>query len=183
LVHTLGSARAARKKWESGDQLGASIDAAIGRPDSYGVGAAVKGVLKKGGMKILGPKNWRNPPWKPAGAREWLEKNGFVNPGEDGHHWLIPQNGWGKSIPDWIKNQPWNIKGMDKIPHRRSHGRARVDGEWMPEFSDLEKFWYSTPAYVKAIVAGSVLDAPPEQQPRPPLTRIPPPAPQAPARR
>src|SRR5690348_1412193 len=27
--------------------------------------------------------------------------------------------------------------------------RAKVDGEWMPEFNSLEKLWFSTPAYFK----------------------------------
>jgi hypothetical protein len=58
---------------------------------------------------------------------------------------------------------------MDKIPHRRMHGRATVDGEGLPEFNALEKFWYGTPAYVKAVVAGSVLDAPSKSR-QPPAT-------------
>jgi hypothetical protein len=165
LVRTLGSARAARKKWEGGDKVGAGVDAALGLPDAYANGAILKGLMKKGGVKIFGPKNWHNPPWKQPGAREWLEQNGFINRGEKGHHWLIPQNGWGKAVPEWIKNQPWNIKGMDDVPHRRSHGRAKVDGEWLPEFTDLEKFWSATPAYFKALVGGVVLDAPNTEQP------------------
>ena len=178
LVQTLGSAREARKKWERGDRLGAGIDAAFGLPDAYAAGAAIKGAIKKGGAKVFGPKNWSNPPWKSEGARQWLEKNGFVNPGEDAHHWLIPQSGWGKAIPEWFKNQPWNIKGMDKIPHRRMHGSAKVDGEWLPEFNALEKVWYGTPAYLKAVVTGAVLDAP--SQPRQPSpARKPAPHPQA----
>lgn len=164
LVDTLGSARRAREKWVAGDQLGAGIEAALNGPDQYLSGAALKGLLKKGGFKFSGKFDWSAPPWKDPGVRKWLEQSGFVNPGEQAHHWAIPQNGWGKIVPNFIKNQPWNVKGMDAVPHRRTHGRAKVDGEWLPEFTGLEKLWNATPAYFKAAVAKGATDLAPQKR-------------------
>lgn len=48
------------------------------------------------------------------------KKRGMLAPKQHGHHWAIPQNGWGKNVPDRIKNQPWNIKPM---PSAEVHGR------------------------------------------------------------
>ncbi|MBX3482455.1 hypothetical protein [Phenylobacterium sp.] len=142
----------------NGDKVGAMVDGMLEGPDSFLVAGAAKGALKKGGAKYLGPYDWHTPPWKQPGTRRWLEENGFVNPGEQGHHWAIPQNGWGKNFPDFIKNQPWNIKGLDPIIHRRVHSRAKVDGEWLPKFNALEQLWYGTPAYFKAMIMKGATD-------------------------
>jgi hypothetical protein len=158
LVDALGAPRRARERWVAGDQGGAMLQGLIDAPGLYFDGALIKGLLKKGGFKFSAPFEWSKPPWEQAGASKWLKESGFVNPFEHGHHWAIPQNGWGKIIPDFIKNQPWNIKGMDVVPHRRTHGRAKVEGQWLPEFNALEKLWFSTPAYFKALIGKGATD-------------------------
>lgn len=157
LAKALGSARRARGKWEEGHQVEGAVDAALGLPDLYFDGAVVKGLLKGGGVKLFGPHVWRTPPWKNPGARRWLGEKGFLNRNEPGHHWLIPLNEWGKQVPDFIKNQPWNIKGgLDAISHARIHGPYRVEGVRLPQFGQVRRFWEGTPAYAKAWVAGLI---------------------------
>lgn len=177
LVKALGSARRARRKWEEGHQVEATKDAALGLPDLYFDGALIKGMLKSGGAKFVGPHVWRTPPWKAPGARRWLGEKGFLNPNEPGHHWLIPLNGWGKAIPDFIKNQPWNIKGgLDAVTHGRIHGPYKVDGVKLAQFGVVRRFWDGTPAYAKAFVAGLIPrpdeshppEAPPADKPQQP---------------
>jgi hypothetical protein len=80
-----------------------------------------------------------------------MQEKGFIEAGEHGHHWAIPQNQWGKDIPQWIKNQPWNIKSLDPVMHGRLDHRM---GD-LPRFSLAERLWHGTPAWFKA-AAGSV---------------------------
>lgn len=77
-------------------------------------------------------------------------ERGYFDPYQPGHHWLIPQKGWGKNIPAWIKNQPWNIKVMkNSVVHNRVHG---LFGE--PQYSLPQRFWYGTPGWFKAATGG-----------------------------
>jgi hypothetical protein len=79
--------------------------------------------------------------------------------GQHGHHWLIPQNGWGKNVPDWIKNHPLNIKPMpDAVTHWRIHNGV---GD-LPRFNPAQRYWFGTPDWVKAATgsaAGHAVDA------------------------
>ncbi|MEI9889508.1 MAG: hypothetical protein WDN45_01745 [Caulobacteraceae bacterium] len=79
-----------------------------------------------------------------------LQKKGFIKAGEEGHHWAIPQNQWGKQIPEWIKNQTCNIKSLDPV----THGRLRHRVGDLPKFNLAEQLWHGTPAWSKA-AAGS----------------------------
>jgi hypothetical protein len=66
----------------------------------------------------------------------------MLAPKQHGHHWAIPQNGWGKNVPDRIKNQPWNIKPM---PSAEVHGRLTNSYEGKPQFNAVERYVYGTP--------------------------------------
>jgi hypothetical protein len=74
-----------------------------------------------------------------------MAKQGYLQPGQHGHHWAIPRNGWGKAVPNAIKNQPWNIKAM-KSPqfHTAVHGKGRN------AFGPIGRVWHGTPAWAKA---------------------------------
>ena len=115
---------------------------------------AVGGTVLKGGLK-LGPTVWRVKPWEKAkglqGVREWMTEKGFAEAGQPVHHWAIPQGGWGKAVPDAIKNQLWNLKPMkDAVEHGRVHGRYTVDGVKLPQFNFAQRVWYGTPDWLKA---------------------------------
>ena len=141
----LNFARKGREKWEQGDRLDAMTDAIQGLADAVILYDTGRGLLK-GGLKLKGPFTWRTKPWEEPGARKWLGEQGFLKKGEHGHHALIPNKGWGKNVPDAIKNQPFNIKGMDAAEHGRIHGRYLG----APQFNALERYWRGTPRWWKA---------------------------------
>jgi hypothetical protein len=56
------------------------------------------------------------------------------------HHWFFPNNGWGSSVPNWIKNHPANLHTMDKTMHEALHG---IGGNLTP----LQKLNYGVPGW------------------------------------
>jgi hypothetical protein len=80
-----------------------------------------------------------------------MRKQGFLKPGEEGHHWLIPQNEWGKDFPLWLKNQPWNIMSLDKV----THGRLRHRMGDLPRFNPAQRYLRGTSAWSKAAAASA----------------------------
>ena len=150
LIPVWGSGREALADLHDGDWLGAAGNAALTVSDLVPA-KAFGSALLKGGAKFTGTHAWRTKPWeKIQSTRQWLGEQGFLKPGEHGHHWAIPQNGWGKDVPEWFKNQPWNIKGLDAVTHGRTHGRYTVDGVKLPRFNPAQQVWYGTPAWAKA---------------------------------
>lgn len=154
-ARVFGFAREARKTWKRGDAGRALLEATVGLPDAYVGGAPIKAT-----WKLLGPRAWHVAPRVGVGARKWMATNGLIGAKEVGHHAYIPQRGWGKRVPDAIKNQPWNIKALDPITHRRVHTRATVVGGMLPRFNALERFWHGTTPFAKGLVAGTIFDAP-----------------------
>lgn len=112
--------------------------------------------LAKGGFYIAKNAAKEAPyAWKTE-VRPWLGKKGFLAPGQHGHHWAIPQKGWGERVPDAIKNQPWNINPMpDAITHWRLEHRV---GD-LPRFSPVERYWRGTPTWSK-VAAGDAIGHP-----------------------
>ena len=163
LVPVWGSGREALADLHDGDYLGAAGNGAMAVSDL----ALVKGALMsvgKGAVKVGGSQVWHTAPWeKVQGARTWMREKGYLKPGQIGHHGIIPQNGWGKMVPDYIKNQPWNIKALDPVTHRRIHGSPTVDGLKLPRFNRAERIWHGTPSWTKpatAAVAGDAVRTP-----------------------
>jgi hypothetical protein len=84
-----------------------------------------------------------------------VENVPFLKPGLEGHHVFVPQGGWGKAVPDAIKNRRWNIKPLEKETHRRIH--TSFAGK--PRFNAAERVWHGAPERVKtgaAVGAGQV---------------------------
>jgi hypothetical protein len=145
-----GSGREALADIEDGDVLGALGNGFLAATDVVPLKAA-GGALLKGAVKAGGPHVWRTKPWEEAqGVRQWMGEKRYLKPGEHGHHWAIPKGGWGKAVPDWLKNQPWNIVGLDPVTHGRVHGRYTVNGVKLPQFSVPERLWHGTPDWFKA---------------------------------
>lgn len=47
---------------------------------------------------------------------------------------------WWKSVPDWVKNQPWNIKAMPEGPvGAEMHGRLTGSYKGKPQFNAVER--------------------------------------------
>lgn len=167
VVDIFGGARRARAAVEERDYPRALFEGVGGAADLYIAGAIIRGVLK-GGIKTKGPTAWRTKPWEQESYRQWLGRMGFLERGQHGHHALIPNNGWGKAVPDWFKNQPWNIKGMESAEvHGRVHGRYKGK----PQFNALERYWHGTPPWWKAANAaaaahgGSAIKRPEDKKP------------------
>ncbi len=107
------------------------------------VKAVFTGIVKggiKGLIKLSGSQTW-------DAHRKWLTNTGVREfSGQNFHHWLLEQNrGLGEYVPDWIKNQRWNLMPMERSLHTWLHNGA---GTW-------EKLWYGTPTWFKAVVGSA----------------------------
>lgn len=157
-AHVLDGPRRARRELEQGHMARALVDGATSALDLAVLGNGVRGILR-GELKLKGPFAWRTKPWETGrGAREWMGDKGIVQRGQHAHHALIPNNGWGKFIPDAIKNQPANIKPMENsLTHTRIHSASRKAG--LPRFNPLERYWHGTPTWWKVANGSGVAHA------------------------
>lgn len=137
-----GSAREAIADYREGDKIGAAANGAMAVLDLTGEGFVLN-KLGRTGLKVAGSHTWN-------ATSKWLRKDGrnFLAKGQDGHHWAIPQNDWGKFVPDAIKNQAWNITPMtSRLAHIRIHNASRVES--LPRFNVVERYLYGTPDWWK----------------------------------
>ena len=152
-----GAGRDAVADLQENDYLGAGANAGLTALDVFGVGELFDGLLK-GGLKLEGPFKWRVHPRQGLGARKWLgtpnKLTGMkhLEVGQPGHHAIFPNNGWGKNLPDWFKNQPFNIKPM---PSHEIHGRIHGRYKGAPQFNLAQRFWLGTPDWFKAAIVGA----------------------------
>jgi hypothetical protein len=155
LIPVWGSGREAVADFQEGNYAGAALNGALAASDLFLAESIAKG-LAKGGFYVAKNVAKKAPyDWDKV-VRPWMGEQGFLEAGQHGHHWAIPQNRWGKKVPDAIKNQPWNIKPMpDAITHWRLEHRV---GD-LPRFNPLERYWYGTPAWSK-VATGALLGHP-----------------------
>jgi hypothetical protein len=151
VVPIWGSGKEALADFEDGDYLGAAGNGVLAASDVFLAKAILTGLIK-GGAKVGGTYVWRNPVWKEENMRQWLGRRGFVKPNQHAHHGIIPQKA---PVPDWIKNQPFNIKPLDAVTHGRVHGRYTVNGQKLPRFKLGQRLWYGTPGWTKPATASS----------------------------
>jgi len=153
-----GSGREALADLQEGDYLGAGVNAGLVALD-FVPGEQIAEAGLKGAWKFGGSRAWKATR-KAMGETNQLTGLRFLEKGQHGHHWGIPQNGWGKTVPNEIKNRRWNIKAM---PSPEVH--FRIDRSWRgkPRFNPAQRWWYGTPAWSKAVTGGllgkSVMDA------------------------
>lgn len=114
---------------------GSSILNLVGAGSDAFLAKSFAGAVSKG-LWHFGGHSWTN-------ARGWLRDHNWIEPGDEGHHWAIPQNGWGGYFPNWLKNQPWNIMSVDKAVHMDIHYAM----------NQAEVFWNGTPTWFKAGIA------------------------------
>lgn len=146
LAHIFNGPREARKEVEQGYVIRGLVDGATAAADLEVGGSAANGV-RKGYFKLGGSHAWRD-------ARKWLGKIGFAEKFQHVHHALVPNRGWGKAVPDFIKNQPWNLKAMESsLDHVRIHSNSRQFG--LPQFNSLGQYWHGTPTWWKAANASA----------------------------
>ena len=149
LIPVWGSGREAVADFQEGDYAGAALNGALAASDVFLAGSIAKGIGK--GAFYVAKNAAKNPydwdryvrPWL-GGDRKMLAK------GQEGHHWAVPQNTWGKNVPDWIKNQPWNIKPMPEgKAGAEMHGRMRNSYKGKPKFNAVEQYVHGTPTWFK----------------------------------
>lgn len=134
-----GSAREAVADAADGDMVGAIANGALAVADLTGEGYVLK-TLGKGGLRLGASNAWK-------GTRKWMGEKGLLQPRQHGHHWLIPQREWGERVPDVIKNQPWNIKGMASP---QLHTRIRTGTKsGLPRLNPVERYLHGTPTWWK----------------------------------
>jgi hypothetical protein len=143
-----GSGREAIADFEDHNYLGGAFNTGLAASDVV-IAKAALGGLAKGGLKMGGKYVWRNAPWEEESMRQWMGKQGFLKPGQPGHHWWLEQK---SSAPDWLKNQPLFIKGTkDAVEHGRIHGPYTVNGVKLPQFNAAQRFMAGTPDWWKAL--------------------------------
>jgi len=129
----------------------AVADAVDGNPWGAAANVALAGLDVLPGAELLddgiklGSHSW------PA-TRQWLTKTNFADKGQVVHHFLFERNrGIGKHLPDWFKNQPFNLKAM---PSAEIHDRLNYGAWGKPQLNPLERYWHGTPFWFKASNAG-----------------------------
>jgi hypothetical protein len=154
LIPVWGSGREAIADFQDGDYAGAGLNGALAASDLFLAEAVGKAIAKGGIYAIRGPiinaatKN----KWK--SVRRQMGDLKMLEPHQHGHHWLIPQKGWGKDIPDWIKHHPLNIKGMPANPE--IHGRVHGSYKGKPQYGAVGQYWHGTPHWSKVATGSAV---------------------------
>ena len=106
------------------------------------LGGGVLNAVGKGALrfKTAGSFTW-------DASRKWMNKNGIhtLRIGQQRHHWLFERNqGLGKYVPDYLKNQPWNIKPI-----------SSGFNNWLSRHPSLA--WLGAPTWAGEIVGGGAL--------------------------
>jgi hypothetical protein len=158
-IPVVGPAWQAAGDLQDRNYAGAAANAALAGSDLFVAGAVAKDVARGGMYALKAAESDAANPYAWKAVRKWMGDKGFLDSGQHGHHWLIPQNKWGKNVPDWIKNHPLNIKPMpDAVTHWRID--HRVGG--LPRFNPAQRYWFGTPDWLKVATgaaAGHAVDA------------------------
>jgi hypothetical protein len=149
----LNGPREARREVEQGHPIKGVAHAATAAADLE-LGRSIVNGVRRGAFKVSGSHSW-------GATRKWMGKKGLAEDGQHVHHWAIPNGRWGKRVPDFIKNQPWNGRPMETpLHHIRTHGASRKFG--LPQFNVFERYWHATPGWWKAAnasLAGHAIEA------------------------
>ena len=156
LIPVWGSGREAVADYQEGDYAGAALNGVLAASDLFLAGSLGKGLAKGGLYAVKGAigDDAAKAVWK--NVRREMGERGMLAKGQPGHHWLIPQNGWGKAVPDVIKNHPLNVNPM---PSAEIHGRIHGPYRGAPQFGFAERYWRGVPPWAK-VGTGAALGHP-----------------------
>ncbi len=136
-----GSIQLAKNDFKKGNYGWGIFNSVMAVSDVFLVKALVVGVGKiaAGTAFKKGSHTW-------GATRSWLGRTGQAAKGQEVHHWFLHRNqGLGKYVPDFIKNQPWNLMPMrSRIFHQSIHG-AKPN-----PFNLAGKLYYGTPQWAKS---------------------------------
>jgi RHS repeat-associated protein len=137
LIPVWGSGKQAYQDFRCGKWFWGSLNTLVAISDVVPIRAAI-GAAGKGVWKA-GSHTW-------GATSKWLTKTGWREyKDQEVHHWAIPQNTWGSNVPEWFKNQPWNLM---PTPNDLFHDALHGVGE--NSFNFAERLWYGTPKSLKA---------------------------------
>lgn len=144
-----GSGRNAINDFQNSSYVSGTFNTALFVSDAFLVRSIVAGITK-GGIQAMTLGNLR---WGGSNSyRSYYLKSGFTKPNQPLHHWLIHKNqGIGKSIPNFIKNQMWNLK---PFPTASAHMRYGHGKNWLgqPAPSKIAQLWFGIPTWPKVLV-------------------------------
>jgi len=106
------------------------------------VGGGLAGALEKGAFRF---KNFGSHTWD--ATRKWMNKEGIqlLDKGQQRHHWLLERNqGIGKGVADWVKNQPWNTNPI-----------SAPFNNWLGRHPNLS--WLGGPGWAGSLTVGGLL--------------------------
>ena len=94
---------------ENGGRLGCVNWAQVGLSLIGGglINGLVRGAFR---LKTVGSHTW-------GATSKWMRSRSIMPraPGQQWHHWLFERNqGIGRRVPGWLKNQPWNINPISR---------------------------------------------------------------------
>ena len=137
LIPVWGSGMQACEDFEAGRWGWGTFNTAVAVSDVIPIRAAA-GAVSKGVWKC-GSHTW-------SATSKWLTKCSWREfKGQEMHHTFIPRNDWGKNVPDWLKNQPWNLMPMkNQVFHDAVHGVGDAP------FNLGQRLWYGMPTWFNA---------------------------------
>jgi len=148
LVPVIGPGWQAIKDSKRGCVSGVVANTALAASDVFLVKSAYEG-LSKGAWK-LGSNSW-------SATRKWYGATRDLEFGQNVHHWAIPQGGWGKNVPNAIKNQPWNLMALEPPPgFSPNQWHNAIEGNGAAAMGLLGQLVYGTPAWAKNAAANVV---------------------------
>ena len=157
LIPIWGSGKRAYYDVKRGCYQGAVFNGALAVSDVALVKSA-GGALARGAWKF-GGTSWST-------VRDWYGATRALEVGQPVHHWLIPQGQWGKSIPTWIKNQPWNLLPIEppkggpfsaKQWHDLLEGKTLRKGDlYGTTMNRFDRFRYGTPGWAQNVLGNAV---------------------------
>jgi RHS repeat-associated protein len=108
------------------------------------VGGGLAGAIEKGAFRY---KDFGSHTWD--ATRRWMntKRIQMLQPGQHRHHWLFERNqGIGKAVPDWVKNQPWNTNPI-----------SAEFNNWLGRNPSLS--WLGAPGWAGSLTIGGLLGA------------------------
>jgi RHS repeat-associated protein len=142
LIPVWGSGKQAIYDFQTGHYGWSAFNTSMAVSDVFLVKSLTTGVAK--GAWKTGSHAWK-------ATRQWYGKGRELPKFTQVHHWFIEQNSTiGKLVPEFIKNQPWNLHPLyatEEISSQALH--TAVHGEGPNPFNVLGRWWYGTPDWAK----------------------------------
>jgi RHS repeat-associated protein len=147
IIPVWGSGRQAINDYQTGQPVWGTINIALAVSDVFLLKSVAQGICK--GAWKFGSNTW-------GATRKWYGRTRDLPTGTPVHHWLIERNGeFGTYMPDFIKNQPWNLNaiyGTETMTGSQVHNA--IHGWGSNQFNLFDRWWHGTPGWAKLGEAG-----------------------------